>query len=123
MNIVEFAEDILGHELPDYQKEYLNTCYECILQNKQLYYIPSRGTTKCMPLTMQYIVLTYVIFIEHDLNKEESNMNDLEERYKTCGRCVHDGEDDPNIVGTTCYLCKRNPDDHRIDWFESKKEE
>ena len=49
MNIVEFAESILGHELLDYQKEYLNTCYECILQNKQLYYIPSRRTIKHAP--------------------------------------------------------------------------
>ena len=70
MNIVEFAESILGHELLDYQKEYLNTCYECILQNKQLYYIPSRGTIKHMPLIIQYIIIIY-IFKEHDLNKEE----------------------------------------------------
>lgn len=107
MNIVEFAESILGHELPEYQKEYLNTCYECILQNKQLYYIPSRGTIKYMPLIMQYIVLTYVIYKENELNKEESNMNDLEERYKTCGRCIHDGEDIDtqlhiNKLSTTC---------------------
>lgn len=61
MNIVQFAESILGHELLDYQKEYLNTCYECILQNKQLYYIPSRGTIKYMPLIMQYIVITYIL--------------------------------------------------------------
>lgn len=76
-----------------------------------------------MPLIMQYIVLTYAISIEHELNKEESNMNDLPERYKTCGRCIHDGEDDPDIIGTTCYLCKRNPDDHRIDYFEQRKDE
>lgn len=50
-------------------------------------------------------------------------MSNLEERYKTCGRCIHDGESNPNIVGSTCYLCKRNLDDHRIDWFEEKKKE
>ena len=50
-------------------------------------------------------------------------MSDLEERYKTCGRCIHDGESNLNIVGSTCYLCKRNLDDHRIDWFEEKKKE
>lgn len=49
-------------------------------------------------------------------------MSDLPERYKTCGRCIHDG-DSPDIVGSTCYLCKRNPDDHRIDWFEERREE
>ena len=49
-------------------------------------------------------------------------MSDLEERYKTCGKCVHDGDGDPNINGSTCYLCRRNPTDHRIDCFEAKKE-
>ena len=42
------------------------------------------------------------------------------ERNKKCGRCVHDGEGSPGIAGATCYLCKRNPDDNRIDWFEEK---
>lgn len=49
----------------------------------------------------------------------ESNIS---EQYKTCGRCIRDGESS-DIVGSTCYMCKRNPDDHRIDWFEEKKEE
>lgn len=49
-------------------------------------------------------------------------MNDLAERYKTCGRCIHDG-DSPDIVGSFCYLCSRNPTDRRIDWFEAKKED
>ena len=50
--------------------------------------------------------------------KHNSN---LPERYKTCGRCVHDKEGD--IVGSTCYMCKRNSTDHRIDWFEERKED
>ena len=45
-------------------------------------------------------------------------MSDLSEKYKTCGRCIHDEEGD--IVGSSCYLCKRNPDDHRIDLFEER---
>ena len=45
-------------------------------------------------------------------------MSDLSEKYKTCGRCIHDEEGD--IVGSACYLCKRNPDDHRIDLFEER---
>lgn len=47
----------------------------------------------------------------------------LSERYKTCGRCVHDGSGDHRISGSTCYLCKRNPTDNRIDWFEEVKED
>lgn len=46
-------------------------------------------------------------------------MSDLPERYKTCGRCIHD--EDGDIVGSACYLCKRNPSDHRIDWFEERR--
>ena len=55
--------------------------------------------------------------------KGDVTMSDLDERYKTCGRCVYDGEGSPDIVGSTCYLCKRNPTDNRIDWFEEKKED
>lgn len=47
--------------------------------------------------------------------------SDLEEKYKTCGRCAHESE--PDITGSVCYLCKRNATDNRIDWFEEKKEE
>lgn len=49
-------------------------------------------------------------------------MNDLVERYKTCGRCIHDGEGDPDDSSSTCYLCRRNLTDNRIDWFEENKE-
>lgn len=51
----------------------------------------------------------------------EKSSEDLPERYKTCGRCIHDG-DCPDIVGSYCYNCKRNPNDHRIDWFEAKRD-
>lgn len=36
-----------------------------------------------------------------------------------CIHCRHHGHD-YNIAGTTCYNCKRNPTDHRIDWYEEK---
>ena len=47
--------------------------------------------------------------------REES----YEKRRKTCGKCIHDG-DGADIAGSTCYLCKRNPVDNRIDWFEEE---
>lgn len=50
-------------------------------------------------------------------------MSDLAERYKTCGRCVHDEDGDKDIRGSYCYLCLRNPADNRIDWFEEKEDE
>ena len=43
------------------------------------------------------------------------------EENKTCDGCVHVGEG-LDISGSTCYLCKRNPVDHRIDWFEEERE-
>ena len=45
----------------------------------------------------------------------------MKEDIKTCNGCVRVGEG-LDISGSTCYLCKRNPVDHRIDWFEEKKE-
>ena len=62
MNIVEFAEEILGHKLLSFQKEFLTKCYEAYssTSNKQLYYIPVRGRgIKWMPFILQYIVMLY----------------------------------------------------------------
>ena len=60
MDIVEFAEEILGHKLLSFQKEFLTKCYEAYASNEQLYYIPARGQNiKWMPLIFQYIAITY----------------------------------------------------------------
>ena len=59
MSIVEFAEEILGHKLLSFQKEFLTKCYEAYASNKQLYYIPRRGDNKLMPFVFQYIAMTY----------------------------------------------------------------
>ena len=62
MNIVEFAEEILGFKLLSFQKEFLTKCYEAYssTSNKQLYYIPVRGRgIKWMPFILQYIVMLY----------------------------------------------------------------
>ena len=56
------------------------------------------------------------------IRSERSKNNNLPERYKTCGRCIHDSED-PNIIQSICYLCKRNSDDNRIDWFEEREKD
>ena len=53
--------------------------------------------------------------------KKKSKMSDSEEKYKNCRRCAHESELD--IIGSFCYLCKRNAPDKRIDWFEEKKEQ
>ena len=72
MNIVEFTEKILGHRLLDFQKEFLSNCYEAYKSNKQLYYIPPRGTSKPSLLFMQYISLMYYFEYadEHKLKEE-----------------------------------------------------
>ena len=47
--------------------------------------------------------------------------NKMTEENKTCDVCVYVG-DGLDISGSTCYLCKRNPVDHRIDWFEERSD-
>lgn len=60
MDIVEFAEEILGHKLLSFQKEFLTKCYEAYASNKQLHYISVRGRgIKWMPFILQYIVMLY----------------------------------------------------------------
>ena len=60
MNIVEFAEEILGYKLLSFQKEFLTKCYEAYASNKQLHYIPARGQDiKWMSFVLQYIVIAY----------------------------------------------------------------
>lgn len=59
MDIVEFAEEILGHKLSSFQKEFLTKCYEAYASNKQLHYIPHRGDNKWMAFVFQYITIAY----------------------------------------------------------------
>ena len=60
MNIVEFAEEILGYKLLSFQKEFLTKCYEAYASNKQLYFIPHRGyNIKWMAFVLQYIAIAY----------------------------------------------------------------
>ena len=72
MSIVEFAEKLLGYELSFWQKAFLTKSYEYISQNKKIYYIPSRGNIRCMPMMFQYIAIMYCLN-EHELNKEEKD--------------------------------------------------
>ena len=60
MNIVEFAEEILGYKLLSFQKEFLTKCYEAYESNEKLYYIPHRGhANKWMAFVLQYIAIEY----------------------------------------------------------------
>lgn len=72
--------------------------------------------TVMLPLGFDAVVVPDDIEIKFENNSKISN---LPERYKTCGRCIHD-VDNPNINTSKCYLCRRNSDDHRIDWFEER---
>lgn len=44
--------------------------------------------------------------------------NEIKDEYMNmiCAKCKN--ADTPDAVGTKCYLCKRNPIDHRIDAYE-----
>ena len=59
MDIVEFAEEILGHKLLPFQKEFLTKLDEAYASNKKLYYIPHRGDNKWMAFVFQCIVTSY----------------------------------------------------------------
>lgn len=63
---------------------------------------------------------TFEDFI-HVIEENLKHNSNLPERYRTCGRCVHNVEED--IIGSICHMCKRNPTDHRIDCFEEIMEE
>lgn len=72
MDIVEFAEEILGYKLLSFQKEFLTKCDEAYVSNKQLYYIPHRGyNTKWMAFVLQYIVIAY-----HEKNSGENEVKE-----------------------------------------------
>ena len=59
MDIVEFAEEILGYKLLSFQKEFLTKCDEAYRSNKQLFLIPHRGNIKWMAFVFQYIAIAY----------------------------------------------------------------
>ena len=75
MNIVEFAEEILGYKLLSFQKEFLIKCYEAYASNEKLYYIPHREhATKWMAFVLQYIVIAY--------HEKYSGENEVKEQDK-----------------------------------------
>lgn len=129
MDVVEFVETVCDFKLLDYQKEFLRSAYDAAKNKKQLIYYPGRGSSRYMMGQLQALA---VIKAGQDLGLWKGDLFDMdtdeglkrelekEEKLKTCGRCKHDGESG-DIVGSTCYMCARNPEDHRIDWWEEKK--
>ena len=130
MDVVEFVENVYNFKLLDYQKEFVRVAYDAAKNKKQLIYYPGRVNSKYVMVQLQALA---VIKASQDLGLWKGDLFDMdtdeglkrelekEEKLKTCSRCVHDGES-TDIAGSTCYLCKRNPEDHRIDWWEEKKD-
>ena len=79
MDIVEFAEEILGHKLLPFQKEFLTKCYEAYASNKKLYYIPHRGDNKSMWFVFQHIVISYYwkYYGENEVNKNDNKSTNI----------------------------------------------
>lgn len=75
MDIVEFAEEILGYKLLSFQKEFLTKCYEAYASNKQLHYILHRGDNKWMQFVFQYIAITY--YWKNSGENEVKDNNDI----------------------------------------------
>lgn len=42
MTFVEYCEDVFGHELPEWQKNYLEKAYEMAKEKKTLFVFPPR---------------------------------------------------------------------------------
>ena len=80
MDIVEFAEEILGHKLLPFQKEFLTKCYEAYASNKKLFYIPHRGNCKSMPFVFQYIAMIYYLkyYGENEVKEDENDNKSTE---------------------------------------------
>lgn len=72
MDVVEFAESILGFELLDYYKDFLRACYKYISDNNKLYYIPPRGNGHMNLTILQSIAIMYHSK-EYELIKEEKD--------------------------------------------------
>lgn len=62
-------------------------------------------------------VFTFVALTLVTLAREVEMAYVLAEPYESCSMCAHKGNT-YEIMGSTCYLCRRNPVDNRIDWFE-----
>ena len=79
MDIVEFAEEILGHKLLPFQKEFLTKCYEAYASNKQLLYIPHRGDNKSMWFVFQYIVMSYYLkyYGENEVKENDNKSTEI----------------------------------------------
>lgn len=68
MDIVKFAEEILGYKLLSFQKEFLTKCYEAYTSNEQLYYIPHRGNIKFDKLsTEEFDIILNSINVANDV--------------------------------------------------------
>ena len=84
MDIVEFAEKILGYKLSSFQKEFLTKCYEAYASNKQLHYIPARGQNiKWMQLVFQYIAITYYWKYSGENEVKEDNKENKNDNKST----------------------------------------
>ena len=80
MDIVEFAEEILGHKLLPFQKEFLTKCDEAYASNKQLFLIPHRGCNiKWMQFVFQYIAIEYYWKNsgENEVNKNDNKSTNI----------------------------------------------
>lgn len=129
MDVVEFVEKVCDIELLDYQKEFVRVVYDAAKNKKQLLCYTGRGSSK---YTMKRLQALAVFKAGLDLGLQEGELFKIdtdeglkreleqEEKFKTCGRCKYE-EESGDIVGSTCYMCARNPEDHRIDWWEEKK--
>ena len=77
MDIVEFIEKVYKFPLIEYQKEFIRTYYDAVKNDKQLIYVPHRGSSRFQLRTLQALTIIAVVqereLVNFDLEKEEKN--------------------------------------------------
>lgn len=72
MNIVEKVQAVVDFELLDYEKKFVEKCYESITKNNLLFYIQPRGCGK-FKLSLLQAVVVMVVSDERGLLKKGEN--------------------------------------------------
>lgn len=89
MDIIEFVEKMCNFQLTDFQKEFLTKSYESVKNNKRLYYISPRGSSRFSFEVLQALTVI-VVAQERDLIK--IRRNDTDSIYISTGKELLDSK-------------------------------
>lgn len=67
MNIVAFVEEICDMELLEYQKKFLEVCYEAFKNHKSIHYIPPKESNNLMLERLQSLSMLYTMLENREI--------------------------------------------------------